>query len=319
MRCSGSAVPGARHGEETVRDMTFRRRRVLRLLLALSLICGTQPALAASAAPGPLATEAESDLDTTPDVVIEPIPEAAMSGAFCLMGTAAVMGAAIAAGPTESLLLISGAMHVPSGSAVLLIPLMSLLGTAGCAIAAGIQPVASWAYEQSDNIAAHARASGRSAAELVYAPAVAAPADPAGPAPDNGGADAALPPVRPMSEDELQAAGCFGGGLAGFGAAMATSPTEVAMLSSGALIVVSSTPLLVLGLISSIVVAGCAIGNYTVLPAQALVDNFDAVGDALFGGLKQLGIALGDQTGRTIALFRAPPSPVAIATDASGQ
>jgi hypothetical protein len=85
-------------------------------------------------------------------------------------------------------------------------------------------------------------------------------------------------PVRPMTETEMQSTGCIAGALAGFGASMASSPMEVAMLSSGATTIVSSTPLLGLGLFATIVGAGCGIGSFISIPIVTLVGHISEPG-----------------------------------------
>ena len=233
------------------------------LALALMLAAGTVPALA------------EASVDAgSPAVAITPMPDAALPGAYCLAGATAAMVAAFAAGPTESLMILSGAMHLPSGTAVLFIPLMSILGGGACAIAAAAQPAVSWAIEQSDNIAA--RFIGRSGAAAESDPPIVVPAGnaPAGAVRKND----AVATVRPLTEGETQSAGCVAGALAGFGAALATSPSEVAMLSSGANTIVSSTPILALGLLGTIVASGCVIGTYAILPFEAFFNSFGGTG-----------------------------------------
>ena len=280
---------------ETVRTMISRNLSAL--ALALVMAGGTGSALAASASSAPTLVVAEAA--AAPDAAASSgIPDAAMPGAYCLGGATAAMAAVYAAGPSESLMLLSGAMHVPSGSAILFIPLLSILGGGSCALAAAAQPAVSWAIEQSDNIAAQFAATtdswfaGRSDS-LMYASAGA----------DDASKDSAVPTVRALTEGETQSAGCVAGALAGFAGAMATSPGEVAMLSSGATTIVSTTPILALGLLGTIVVSGCGIGTYAILPIQAFFSNFSAIGDSLFGGLTQTGTMVGEATSRALALL----------------
>ncbi|MEI7608157.1 MAG: hypothetical protein WCJ64_12330 [Rhodospirillaceae bacterium] len=228
-----------------------------------------------SASPTLVMAEAPAGDASSPAGGIDPMPDSAVTGAWCLGGAAASMAAVYAAGPSESAMLLTGAMHVASGSAVLFIPLLSILGGGSCALAAAVQPAVSWAIEQKDTIAASAAASWLSSPPdtVTYASAGT----------DDAGTDTAAPGVRAMTENEVQASGCLAGALAGFGGALATSPSEVAMLSSGATTVVSSTPILALGLLGTIVVSGCGIGTYAILPIRALFSNISAIGDSLFG------------------------------------
>ena len=271
---------------DTVRKLTFWTLPALALTVAA--LAGAQPSLAASASSEPTLVMAEADAAASA-ADSGAMPDAAMPGAFCLGGAAASMAAVYAAGPSESLMLLSGAMHIPSSSSVLFIPLMSILGGGSCALAAAAQPAISWALEQKDNIAAQVASTtgswfaGRSDS-LMYASAGA----------DDASKDSAAPTVRAMTEGETQSAGCVAGALAGFAGALATSPGEVAMLSSGATTIVSSTPILALGLLGTIVVAGCGIGTYAVLPIQAFFNNFNAIGDSLFGGLSRTDTMVAD-------------------------
>ncbi len=282
-------IPGhhtrkARDLGETVRNMISWKLPAA--ALAFVVWGGALPALAASAASEPTLVVAEA----TPGAGVAaggvaPLPDSAMPGAFCLGGATAAMAAVYAAGPSESLMLLSGAMHVPSSSAVMFIPLLSILGGGSCALAAAAQPAIGWAIEQSDSIAAQFATTTSSwfAARpdsLMYASAGA----------DDANKDSAAPTVRALTEGETQSAGCIAGALAGFAGAMATSPGEVAMLSSGATTIVSTTPILALGLLGTIVVSGCGIGTFAILPIQAFFNNFSAIGDSLFGGLTQTGV-----------------------------
>ena len=260
------------------------------LALAFMAWGGSQPSLAASASSEPTLVMAEATpAAAAADSGFAPLPDAALPGAYCLGAAAASMAAVYAAGPSESLMLLSGAMHVPSGSAVMFIPLLSILGGGSCALAAAAQPAVSWAIEQKDNIAAQFAATADSwfasrSDSLMYASAGA----------DDASKDSAVPTVRAMTEGETQSAGCVAGALAGFAGALATSPGEVAMLSSGATTIVSTTPILALGLLGTIVVSGCGIGTYAILPIQAFFNNFSAIGDSLFGGLSQTGTMVAD-------------------------
>ena len=268
------------------------------LALALMVWSGTQPALAASASSTPTLVMAVATAAAASDSGIAPVPDAALPGAYCLVGAAASMAAVYAAGPTESLMLLSGAMHVPSSSSVLFIPLLSILGGGSCALASAAQPAIGWAIEQKDNIAAQFAATTDSwfastSETKMYASAGA----------DDASKDSAAQTVRAMTEGETQSAGCVAGALAGFAGAMATSPGEVAMLSSGATTIVSSTPILALGLLGTIVVSGCGIGTYAVLPIQAFFNNFSAIGESVLGGLTQTGTMVGEAGSRALALL----------------
>ena len=229
------SVPDARNLGETVHYSSSWKLPAF--ALALMLMGGTVPALAddsAAAAAAPVVTAAAGGAGVS-EVTIAPMPDAAVPGAYCIAGATAAMIAVFAAGPTEGIMILSGAMHLPSSTAVMFIPLMSILGGGACAIGAAAQPAISWAIEQSDNIGAQVSAAGQS----VFSSGSSAPVSGA------AGAEAANKEketaVRALTEGETQSVGCVAGALAGFGAAMATSPMEVAMLSSGANTVVSTT------------------------------------------------------------------------------
>ncbi|CAK0769600.1 hypothetical protein CCP4SC76_5200002 [Gammaproteobacteria bacterium] len=96
-----------------------------------------------------------------------------------------------------------------------------------------------------------------------------------------------------MTDTEVQSAGCVVGALSSFGAAMTTSPMEVAMLSSGATIIVSNTPMLSMGLLATIVASGCGIGSFVAVPAVAFVNNFNTIGNTVLNTLEQGATALG--------------------------
>ncbi len=275
------------------------------LALALVMLAGAGAARAATDSATPPAAEATSETtfqSGAQEVVIAPMPDEALPGAYCLAGTAAAMIAVFAVGPTEGLLLLSGAMHIPSSTAVLFIPLMSILGGSACGLAAAAQPAMGWAIEQSDNIAAQIAAAG----EFIFASGAETLVD-ASAGTDGASRTSAVPAVRPLNEDETQSAGCIGGGLAGFAAAMSSSPTEVTMLSSGANTIVSSTPILMLGLLGSIVASGCVLGTYAILPVQAFLDNFTAIGESFYAALHQIGTAVSEGTSRTLAVLKGDP------------
>jgi hypothetical protein len=89
--------------------------------------------------------------------------------------------------------------------------------------------------------------------------------------------------IRPMNEGEIQGAGCLLGVL-GLGAvALATAPTEAVMLAAGGVGVPSSTPLLMMGMLGTLLPAGCTFGAVASLPLVTLYENFDsnAIGQKL--------------------------------------
>jgi hypothetical protein len=199
----------------------------------------------------------------------------AIQGAACLGFAAVSMAAAYAAGPMEALMLMSGAQHIATGSVIMFIPMLSILGGGACALAATAEPSLDWLIDQSGNIGDQFGAlmdgwfSGRAGDEPLSSAASAATSGHDFEETTNPPA-----PIRPMTEVEVQSSGCVVGALAGFGASMASSPMEIAMLSSGATTIVSSTPLLVLGLLATVVGAGCGIGSFVAVPTVALINQF---------------------------------------------
>ena len=302
MTAAGRSLPERPALGETVRNMMSWKLPAL--ALALMLAGGRVPALAETVAAPPTPVVAPA---AVPDVVIAPLPDAALPGAYCLASAAAAMVAVFAAGPTESLMLLSGAMHLPTGTAVLFIPLASILGGGACAIGAAAQPAVSWAIEQSDNLAAEVASAG----ESVFASGADAPAGTA--------KESAAPALRPLTEGETQSVGCVAGALAGFGGALASSPIEVAMLSSGANTVVSATPIVALGLLGTIVVSGCAIGTYAILPIEAFFTHFTSIGDSLVDGLSQIGSLASEGATRTLALLRGGRPEIEVADNAAAR
>lgn len=256
--------------------------------VTLAVLAGgaARPALAVSAASTETVIAEATD---TGGVTVAPMSDAAVQGAACLGGAALSMGAAYAAGPSELMMVVTGAMHVPSGSSVMFIPMMSILGGGTCAMAAAATPAVSWAIEQSDTI-------GAQFASLTDGwLGASAPVQYASAGTDDAGKDVASPSVRPMTEPETQSAGCIVGALSGFGASVATAPMEVAMLSSGATTVASSTPILGLALVGTIIASGCGIGSAAALPVTALLGNLGTIGDSLLsaaGGVADRAYAL---------------------------
>jgi len=221
-------------------------------------------------------------------VEIAPMSDPAVQGAACLGFATASMATAYAAGPMEALMLMSGAQHVASGSLALFVPMFSILGGGACALAAAATPSVGWLIDQSGNM-------GNRLVSLTDGWFGGLSGDKQR---TSSGADGlegeeneeiarVATPIRSMTETEVQSAGCVAGALAGLGASMASSPMEVAMLASGATTVVSSTPLLGLGLLATIVGAACGIGSLVSIPAMAFMDRYSSIGNNLFDAVGQ--------------------------------
>lgn len=110
---------------------------------------------------------------------------------------------------------------------------------------------------------------------------------------DQGTADQA-PPVRPMTDDEKASAGCVVSAIASLGIVGVIGPTEFVMTVVGGLLVPSSTPVLIVGLISTIASMTCGLGA-TLTPVVLW-------GWRQFGtDARQSGMALADPVNGTVA------------------
>jgi hypothetical protein len=199
-------------------------------------------------------------------VALAPMSDEAIMGAACLGAAAVTVVAAYALGPAELLMLASGAHHVASSASVMLVPMLGIIGGGACALAAVATPSVRWLMGQADSIGARLGA-------LAHWHREGGPVR---------GTSRPPSPVRPMSEVETQSAGCVLGGLSNFAAAMATSPMEVVMLTSGgstSTVLITTTPLLGLGLLTTIVATGCVIGSLIAVPLEAVLDSSGLIGD----------------------------------------
>jgi hypothetical protein len=68
------------------------------------------------------------------------------------------------------------------------------------------------------------------------------------------------PPVRPMNDDEKAGAGCVISAVAGMAIVGAIGPTEFIMTVVGGMLVPSSTPVLLVGLVSTVASMTCGLG-----------------------------------------------------------
>lgn len=253
--------------------------------LVLAVWVSVPPVQAAAPGAAPAAEMGLTEAAPAQAVELAPMSDPAAQGAACLGFAALSMTAAYAAGPMEALMLMSGAQHVATGPLTLFIPMFSILGGGACALAAAAMPSVSWVIDQSGNMGDQlvSLTNGWLGGRSGDGPATTGEVD------DGPSEEATKPPtpIRPMTETEVQSAGCVVGAVAGLGASMASSPMEVAMLASGATTVVSSTPLLGLGLLATIVGAACGIGSLVSIPVMAFMDNYSAIGNNLFDAVGQ--------------------------------
>ncbi len=245
--------------------------KLLVLAVALSSLAVWQPAQAGTASSDPTLVVAGKGAASDDD--IPAMPASAKQGLWCLAGATASLGAAYAIGPSEIVMMVSGAMHIPSSGPLLFIPLFSLLAGGSCALASAAQPAIAYAGEQSGNIAQKIGDEFSALSGGLVGTKANQFAD--------GGADDANKggtSVRPMQDSEIMSTGCVTGALSGFLASMASSPMEVVMLSAGGITVASSTPILAVGLLGTIMASGCAIGNYALLPIVTLFSSLSGGG-----------------------------------------
>ncbi|KOR31154.1 hypothetical protein TI04_02325 [Achromatium sp. WMS2] len=185
-----------------------------------------------------------------------PMSDAAAEGIGCLALGTPTVAAAYALGPTEIMMLITGAVIVPSSSPQLFIPVLGILGGAACGVGASLTPSVLWMAEQMSAASGPEVLSYNQQKDLK----VVAVSDDAG---DNSGANGEL------SEDVIQGHGCLVGALALSAITLATSPIEIVGLAAGGVAVPSNTSILLMGMAGTIVAGGCSIGSYAALPLAA--------------------------------------------------
>lgn len=199
-----------------------------------------------------------------------PMSDAAAQGMGCFVATASSLALAYAVGPTQLMMLVTGAVIVPSSSSLLFLTLGGIMGAGSCGVGAALTPSFLWAKENSQGISEGIT----DGIKTTLNPKIGAlrKID----AITNAKSDVSSG-IRPMSEDEIQGVGCLVGFL-GLGAiALATAPTEAVMLAAGGVGVPSNTPLLMLGMLGTLLPAGCSIGAAASLPLRVLYQNFDSV------------------------------------------
>ncbi len=243
------------------------------LSAALVSLAAWQPAQAGTASSSSTLVVADKSAAAADDEIPD-MPDSAKQGAWCAGGAVASLGAAYALGPSEIVMMVSGAMHIPSSGPLLFIPLFSLLAGGSCALAAAAEPAVSWAADQSGNIASKI---GEQFSSLGNSLVGGKSVQYAGAAVDDASKSGGTA-ITPMKDSEVMSAGCVAGSLGGFLASMASSPMEVVMLAAGGITVASTTPILAMGLLGTIMASGCGIGNYAILPVVALFRSWGGGG-----------------------------------------
>jgi hypothetical protein len=174
------------------------------------------------------------------------------------------------------MMLVTGAVIVPTTSTQLFIALGGILGAGACGVGASLVPSVLWATENAKGISKGITEGIKTGLKPKLRQPVAREVSVA------GGAEFE-PVIRPMNDDEIQGAGCLFGVL-GLGAiALATAPTEAVMLAAGGVGVPSNTPLLMMGMLGTLLPAGCTFGEVASLPLLSAYQSFDtaAIGQKL--------------------------------------
>jgi len=184
----------------------------------------------------------------------------------CLVAATSSLAVAYAVGPTEIMMLVTGAVIVPSKSSLLFIALGGILGAGGCSIGAALTPHILWTNENAKGISEGIAEGIKTSLKPEIRQATINKAS---------SLKHEISPIRAMNETEIQSAGCLIG-LLGLGSvALVTAPTESVMLAAGGVGVPSSTSLLMMGMLGTLLPAGCSIGAAISLPLMSLYENFD--------------------------------------------
>jgi|GEM_PF-3084089 len=269
-------------------------RFVKRTSLIAVLILGTTVASGSAAWAVSPSTERTASQDAA---LFTPMSDAAAMGVGCLVAGSSSLAAAYALGPTELMMLATGAVIVPSSSSLLFLALGGILGAGTCGVGAALTPSVMWAAENSEGIKASLKPEphlfGRSAPRKMDMTL------------DAQATQQASALVRPMTEGELQGTGCLLG-ILGLGiVTLATAPTEIVMLAAGGVTAPSKTSLLMMGILGTVVPASCAIGSAASLPLIALYQNFDAN-------------AIGQKLAAVLGWGRSSPTSVALPAGVEG-
>jgi len=196
--------------------------------------------------------------------------DAATQGVGCLALATPIMATAYQQGPTEIMMLLSGAVIVPSSNAQLFIALGGILGAAACGVGAVLTPSAIWMAEWFDT----ANTPADPPEPTANAPQ---PAQPELPEIDDLAAvqDAPVEAASEMGEDGIQGLGCFLGVLGLSAITLATAPIEIVGLAAGGVGIPSSSAILLLSIVGTVVPSGCTLGAAASLPLLSLYRSMD--------------------------------------------
>jgi len=138
------------------------------------------------------------------------------------------------------------------------------------------------------------------AAGLVIAGTELSEAQPEGP-----------PPIRPMTDGEIQAAACVLSATAAMTATYAAGASEVIMIVVGGLLVPSKSSVLFLSLMGTMGAASCGIGSVLAPTVLWATRQSDGLGDKVAA----LGSRLGSDVSRAVATLWGAPVEVASTSD----
>lgn len=229
------------------------------LLLSAALVwTGAEPVRAATMTAAPtLLAEAPLAIASTGGGGVAPMSDAAKAGMGCLLTSSAAMGGIYALGPTEIMMLVTGAVIVPTTSSLLFLALAGISAGATCGMGAMATPAVLWAAEHADNYAT--RLTNWADDTLGFTRAQEDVGD-----------------VRPMTDAEVQSTGCLVGAGSAGGVAMYGEASEILALAVGGVGVPSTTGILLLGLLSTVIPAGCGVGG---IVTPAVVAAWNGLGD----------------------------------------
>lgn len=253
--------------------MPNRHRKISKIVMTCAAASTLLAVTTRTQADQTTATQAVTSNPNTTEPTVVPMSDAAIRGAGCLALATPIMAAAYAVGPTEIMMLVTGAVIVPSSSTQLLISLGGILGAAACSVGAAITPNVLWTVEALGHKQNSASAEKSVPGELK---------------PVSLTASAPVEPVEPVDEGMMQGAGCLVGVLGISAITLATAPVEIVGLAAGGVTIPTTSASLFLGMAGTVVPAGCSIGAAAALPLLTLSRNLrlDVIGQAvaaLFG------------------------------------
>lgn len=199
-------------------------------------------------------------------LLFTPMSDSAAQGMGCLVAATSSLAVAYAIGPTELMMLVTGAVIVPSKSSLLFIALGGILGAGSCSIGASLTPSVLWANENASAISGKISEKVKTSIQPKIGGTILK---------KTNATHKSLPAINPMNEDEIKGAGCLLGALGLGSLAFVTAPTESVMLAAGGVGLPSTSSILMMGMLGTLLPSGCSIGSALSLPLVALYQNFD--------------------------------------------